>query len=241
MFRLPVNLIVWTKSLPATTSISRNYRQFGSSTLARMPQELKRQEIDSKTDPSVAKQYDNESPIHTQLKDFYELVDGMKVSMLNTYRNGVGPVGRSMAVAKRSGPDFLFLGNKHSQKFSDLEKNKEVQITFQNSKTQDWVTVSGKATTIANDDPRIKELYTPIISAWFGDLGDGVHTGKAEDPRMALIEIKSNYVSYYKKTTGTLGFAKEVIGGAMTGQIADTGVLRELQASELEKARSLEQ
>lgn len=44
-----------------------------------------------------------------------------------------GQVGRSMAVAKRAGPNFLFLANAHRRKFSDL-KNSGVQITFQDSK-----------------------------------------------------------------------------------------------------------
>jgi pyridoxine/pyridoxamine 5'-phosphate oxidase len=52
-----------------------------------------------------------------------------------------------MATARRDGPDFLFLANAHSKKISDLESNKEVQITFQDSKTQDWISVSGTATT----------------------------------------------------------------------------------------------
>jgi len=79
-----------------------------------------------------------------------------------------------MAVAKRSGPDFLFLSNAHSKKFSDIEKHPEaVTITFQNSSNQDWVSVTGKAVTSDNSDPRIKEVYSPAAGAWFGDLGDG--------------------------------------------------------------------
>ena len=41
-----------------------------------------------------------------------------------------------MAVGKRSGLDILFLANAHSKKFSDLDQNKEVQITpgLQNSR-----------------------------------------------------------------------------------------------------------
>jgi hypothetical protein len=31
-----------------------------------------------------------------------------------------------MAIAKRVGPDFVFLANKHSNKFSDLEDYKDV-------------------------------------------------------------------------------------------------------------------
>lgn len=97
-----------------------------------------------------------------------------------------------MAIAKRTGPDFLFLANAHSQKFNDLEQHKVVTLTFQNSSTQDWVSVTGSATTTSNSDPRIKEIYSKATSAWFGDLGDGVYTGGPEDPRMTLIEVKPN-------------------------------------------------
>lgn len=96
-----------------------------------------------------------------------------------------------MAVSKRDGPDFLYLANKHSNKMTDLSQNKEVNITFHDSSRQDWISVTGEAVTTSNDDPRIKQIHSKIVSAWFGDLGDGVHTGGPEDPRMSLIEIKA--------------------------------------------------
>lgn len=202
-----------------------------------MPEGLKAEEVNSKTDPSVAKQYDNETPKDVQWKELYELIDGKKIGMLNTYRDGVGPVGRSMAIARRTGPDILFLANKHSKKFEDLDKNKEVQITIQDTKTQDWISISGKATTASSEDPRIKELYSPTISAWFGDLKDGVHDGTWKDPRMSLIEVQSNYIVYWKKETSTLGFMKEVGTAALTGSVAQTGVHRELFKEDIEKER----
>jgi len=212
-------------------------RSFSSSIPRRMPESLKAQEVNSETDPSVAKQYDDQTPKADQWKELYELIDGKKITILSTYRDGVGPVGRSMAIAKRSGPDILYLSNKHSKKFQDLDKNKEVQVTIQDSKTQDWISISGTAVTTSNDDPRIKELYTPTISAWFGDLKDGVHDGTWKDPRMSLIEVKSKYIVYWKKEVSTLGFMKEVGVAAMTGSVAQTGALRELSADDIDKER----
>jgi general stress protein 26 len=202
-----------------------------------MPQSLTSDEIDQKVDPSVSKQWDDESPKEEQIQDYYKIVDGLKAGLLTTIRPGIGPVARSMAVAKRNGPDFLFIANIHSNKFKDLDHSKQVQVTFQNSSTQDWVSVTGEATTTSNDDPRIKDLYSAGLSAWFGDLGDGVHTGKAEDPRMALIEVKAKYVSYWKTTVSSLGFAKEIGVAALTGKVADTGVLRQLVEKDIELAR----
>jgi general stress protein 26 len=206
-----------------------------------MPETLTSQEVNSNTDPSVSKQYDNSASVETQITDFYSIVDGLNVGLLGTYRPGVGPVHRSMGVAKRVGPDFLFLANAHSKKFEDLEKGKEVSVTFQDSKTQNWVSVTGKAITTSNGDKRIEEVWNQSIRAWFGDLGDGKHTGGPEDPRMTLIEVKANYVVYWKAEVGLLGFAKEVIGAAATGGVANTGVIRELKSEELEKARSMKE
>lgn len=205
-----------------------------------MPQQLTADEINSKTDPSVSKQYDNDTPKDQQFQEFYKTADSLKACLLTTIRPGIGPVSRSMAVAKRVGPDFLFLANIHSKKFKDLEHSKDVEVTFQNSSTQDWASVTGTATSTSNDDPRIKELYSPIVSAWFGDLGDGVHTGKAEDPRFALIEVKSKYITYWNSTVTSLGFLKEVGLSALTGKVADNGVLRELHEGDINAARAKE-
>ncbi|PVH97710.1 hypothetical protein DM02DRAFT_684490 [Periconia macrospinosa] len=204
-----------------------------------MPENLKPEEVNSQTDPSVAKQYDNETSKVKQVEDFYKLVDENKISMLNAYRKGVGPVGRCMAVAKRSGPDILYLTNAHSKKMDDLQQNKEVQISFHDTKTEDWISITGVVTTLSNSDPRIEELYTRAIKAWFGDLGDGKHDGGPRDPRMTLIEIKSKYVVYYKTEVGTLGMITEVGAAALTGKVAKTGTLRELTEQDLEQARKM--
>ncbi|KAL8726772.1 MAG: hypothetical protein Q9166_006511 [cf. Caloplaca sp. 2 TL-2023] len=202
-----------------------------------MVKPLTEEEVNSKTDPSVTKQWDESTPIEEQFKELYKIVDGIKGGLLTTIRPGVGPVSRAMAVAKRVGPDFLFLANKHSKKFEDFENDKTAQITFQNSSTMDWVSISGEATTLSSDDPRIKQVYSKGVNAWFGDLGDGVHTGMPEDPRMTLIEIKANYITYWKSTSSFPGFVKEVAQASLTGQVADTGVNRQLFDKDIQTAR----
>jgi general stress protein 26 len=165
-----------------------------------------------------------------------------------------------MAVAKRTGPDFLFLANAHSQKFNDLENGPpEANVSFINSSNQDWVSVTGECVTSDNSDPRIKEVWSKGTKAWFGDLGDGVHTGGPEDPRMKLIEIRAKRefgwfigisdamddlltyyrtdITYWKHEVGSLGFMKEITGANLLGGVAVTGTLREITGSELDEAR----
>jgi len=55
--------------------------------------------------------------------------------------------------------------------------------------------------------------------------------------RMALIEVKSTHVAYWKSSVSTLGFLKEVGTAAITGGVANTGISRELTGSDLEQAR----
>lgn len=205
-----------------------------------MPDKLTQHEVDSKSDPSVAKQLDEHTPKQQQLDDFYQLADKLKFCLLATQRPDLGTVSRCMAVSKRDGPDFLFLANVHSRKFDDLRHSKEVNISFLDSSSRDWASVTGTATTVDNKDPRIKELYNSGVSAWFGDLGDGVHNGTADDPRMALIEIESRYITYYKTQVGSVGFVKEVAGAALTGRVANTGVIRQLTNEELKNFRNLQ-
>ncbi|KAJ8106450.1 hypothetical protein OPT61_g9531 [Boeremia exigua] len=58
-----------------------------------MPEQLKASEVTSKTDPSVAKQYDTTTDKTTQIQDFFSLADNKKICILNTHRNGIGADG----------------------------------------------------------------------------------------------------------------------------------------------------
>lgn len=69
-----------------------------------------------------------------------------------------------MAVAKPTGPDFLFLENAISQKFDDIETNKVTNLYFHDSSNQDWISVTGETVVSSNDDPMIKEVYTKGVS-----------------------------------------------------------------------------
>ena len=206
-----------------------------------MAEPLKQSEVNSQTDPSVAKQFDRETPISDQIAEFYKLVDGERICMVGTQRaeggSGVqNTVTRAMAVAKREGPDFHFLCNRHSQKVTDLTSTSDrVNITFLSGSS--WASVSGKAT-CSPEDPKIKEVYSPVVSAWFGDLGDGVHSGGADDPRMCLLTVRPDRIVYYVNTKGKVARMADMATAVATGRVAQTGVLREIVGDAIEGARS---
>lgn len=74
--------------VPVVTTPLR--RSISTSASFRMPDTLTRGEVNSQTDPSVSKQYDSETPADQKIQDFFNIVDGKKVGLMNTYRNGVG-------------------------------------------------------------------------------------------------------------------------------------------------------
>lgn len=63
------------------------------------------------------------------------------------------------------------------------------------------------------------EIFNPLVSAWFGDLGDGVHDGSAEDPRVELIVIEPTEIRYWKATQTKIGQLANVVTSAVTGGV----------------------
>lgn len=86
---LASRISVQTCTKPAFTT-AFPIRSFAASTRINMPEGLKPEEVNSKTDPSVSKQYDTEASLETKTKDLYAIVDGLKIGILGTYRPGVG-------------------------------------------------------------------------------------------------------------------------------------------------------
>lgn len=109
---------IFTISISHSSNPLLTLQNYRTRICSKMPEPLKTSDVAAGKDPSVAKQFDTETPVDKQISDFFGVVDKLKVGLLTTQRQGLGPVSRSMAVARRTGPDFLFLANKNSTKFS---------------------------------------------------------------------------------------------------------------------------
>ena len=59
-----------------------------------MSSSLTHDDIKNKVDPSVARQLDNDAPIEEKFKDFYSIVDSLKITMFSTYRPNIGVCAR---------------------------------------------------------------------------------------------------------------------------------------------------
>lgn len=71
------------------------------------------------------------------------------------------------------------------------------------------------------------------MSAYFGDLKDGVHKGDAEDPRISVIEVVPDEIRYWVATKGSVARAAEVALSSVTGKTVVPGELRTITQPEV--------
>ena len=88
------------------------------------------------------------------------------------------------------------------------------------------------------DEKLIEKLYNPTISAWFGDKGDGVHTGKPSDPRMAVVEVRIDEIRHFHQVKTTIGTLVDVVSSAVSGSTATPGQIRTITGGEISSAWS---
>lgn len=86
---------------------------------------------------------------------------------------------------------------------------------------------------IQTSRPLIEKHYTPTLKAWVGDLGDGVHDGGPNDPRIGMISVDAKTATYAVVRKNLLARGIELAQGVVTGQAASVNKLREISESEI--------
>jgi len=83
------------------------------------------------------------------------------------------------------------------------------------------------------------DLKLSSISSYFGDLGDGVHKGDENDPRVAVIEVVPDEVRYWLATSGSLSRGVQEIASAAQGKVTIPGELRTITKEEVSTLQGL--
>ncbi|KAK5998360.1 Protein bli-3 [Cladobotryum mycophilum] len=175
----------------------------------------------------------------TKINDLVDFITTCKFGMMTTVEASTSElVSRCMALAatESGGIDLLFHTNTESGKTNDVSKDPHVNIAFIDSSGQ-WASVSGQAS-LTTDREIVKKTYSASLKAWLGDLGDGVHDGSENDPRIGIIRVKMHTAVYSLVATNILGRAAEVAKGAITGKPAQVNHLREISGTEVEEWRA---
>ena len=163
-----------------------------------------------------------------ELKDLYDLIEGIEIAMMTTRRPDGRLVSRPMATQEHEEDvDLWFATNIESHKMDELEFDPHVNIAYYDADSYEWVSVSGTAR-ISTDRERIRELWQPDWRAWFGKI-DEERDGGPDDPRLALILVDTDSVTYMRKTKPKPLVLFEVAKGMITGKEPDVGEVRDLQ------------
>ena len=160
------------------------------------------------------KNLDQEVPLEKKLEDLYDLIDGIETAMLTTRR-----------------PDGTLVSD-------EVSTDPHVNVSYYRDRTREWVSVSGKAV-ISRDRQLIRGLYQPDWKAWLGAPG-GAQDGGPEDPRIALILVTAEAVTYSKKDRPMPVVLFNIVKAMITGEPPKVADLREVSADELRKAPKLQ-
>ena len=166
------------------------------------------------------------------LKDLYELIDGIATAMFTTRRPDGQLVSRPMATQTQAeGTDLWFVTDVESHKLDELESDPHVNLAYFRDRTKEWVSVSGIAL-VSQDRKAIRELYRPDWKIWFGDEG-GARDGGPDDPRLALILVDVQSVTYLKQDKPRPVVLFELVKSLVTGKRAELGEVRQVDEAEL--------
>jgi len=172
-------------------------------------------------------------------------IDGLK-EILKTTKYGMlttrSPTGelhsRAMAPASTESLWFTFIANNATFKFDEIEADSNVNVSFLEPSSTSWISVTGKAR-ISNDKELIKKIWSPMVSAWFGDLGDGIHKGDENDPRVSVIQVVPDEIRYWYASRSKVGQMAEIVTSAITGGTAAPGELRTITKAEIQLVEGL--
>jgi general stress protein 26 len=181
---------------------------------------------------ALAKQKDHEVPLEKKLDDLYKLIDGIETAMFTTRRPDGSLVSRAMQVQKRTaGTDLWFMSNWFAEKLDEIALDPNVNLSFYRDRTREWVSVSGSAI-ISRDRNLIRGLYQADWKAWLGDEG-GERDGGPDDPRIALILVSADSVTYSKKDRPTPMVLFSLAKAMITGEPPKVAALRDVSGDEL--------
>ena len=142
------------------------------------------------------------------------LIEGIDFCMLTTMDGGYL---RSRPMSTQEfefDGDLWFFSSSNTHKVEEIAKDDRVNVAYSKPADNTYVSLSGRAVVI-NDPAKIKELWNPILKAWFPE--------GLEDPNLCLLKVSVEQAEYWdapsSKIVQLYGFVKALA----TGQEADYG------------------
>ncbi|HET9527751.1 MAG TPA: pyridoxamine 5'-phosphate oxidase family protein [Pyrinomonadaceae bacterium] len=115
--------------------------------------------------------------------------------------------------------NLWFFTSSNSHKASEIERTPNVNVSFIDTRKQQYVSISGAAE-LVHDRQKIKELWKPVLKAWFPDGPDQAD--------VALLKVKVKKAEYWDGPSSTIAQAISFVSAILTGKQVEMGENKKL-------------
>ena len=155
-----------------------------------------------------------------QIKKVNDLIKGINIAMMTTTEEDGSLRSRPMATQDADFDGVLwFFTYADSGKVHEVQQDRHVNISYANPNSNTYVSVTGTARML-RDQAKEKELWKPILKAWFPDGLD--------DPNLALLKVDVQKAEYWDAPHNTVVQAFGFIKAVATGKPAKGGENKEV-------------
>lgn len=143
------------------------------------------------------------------LRKFKELAEDINVCMFITDVDEESST-RPMATIKAEDDGTLwFFTHLSSGKTSQLREDQDVHLVYAHPGKSSYMDVWGKGSVIT-DKNKIKELWSPIVKAWF--------PGGVDDPDICLLKVNPHSAYYWDAEAGRMVSFLKILASAVSGK-----------------------
>ena len=115
--------------------------------------------------------------------------------------------------------NLWFFTSSNSHKASEIERTPNVNVSFIDTEEQHYVSISGDAE-LVHDKQKIKELWKPVLRAWFPDGPDQAD--------IALLKVKVKKAEYWDTPSSTIAQAISFVSAIFSGKQVELGENKKL-------------
>ena len=150
------------------------------------------------------------------VKKLVEMMEGVRVCMLITREKDSEDLsGRPMNVSKIDNDGTVWFFTKaSSSKAAEIEESTKVSIAIANENSNNYLMIHGSAI-LVNDKIKMKELWNPILKAWF-PLG-------LDDPDMSLIKVMPYEVNFWDSSSSKMVVLFNILKAIVIGKEYEEG------------------
>jgi general stress protein 26 len=143
------------------------------------------------------------------IRQLSEMIKDIEFAMLTTVEEDGTLRSRPMVTQQvEFDGDLWFFTHASSPKVEEVERERNVNVSYAKPDDQRYVSVSGKAR-LVRDPEKTRALWNPAYKAWF--------PGGLDDPQLALLKITVERAEYWDSSQSAfvhlVGFIKAVATG----------------------------